>query len=57
MKADPWVDMGRSLERAGFDYMMLEDGSFIPDVHRGSTQAALASGGHPEAGPDDAGAR
>jgi len=34
VKADLYVDMARSLERAGFDYMMLEDGSFIPDVHR-----------------------
>jgi FMN-dependent oxidoreductase (nitrilotriacetate monooxygenase family) len=50
-KADPWIDMGRSLERAGFDYMMLEDGSFIPDVHRGSTQASLATGGYPKQDP------
>jgi FMN-dependent oxidoreductase (nitrilotriacetate monooxygenase family) len=50
-KADFWVDMGRSLERAGFDYMMLEDGSFIPDVHRGSTEASLATGGYPKQDP------
>jgi len=51
MKAERWVQMGVSLERAGFDYMMLEDGSFIPDVHRGSTQQALASGGNPKQDP------
>ncbi|MCW2604682.1 MAG: dibenzothiophene desulfurization enzyme [Pseudonocardiales bacterium] len=51
MKADPWVDMGRSMERAGFDYMMLEDASFIPDVHRGSMEGALASGGSPKHDP------
>lgn len=51
MKADPWVDMARSLERAGFDYMMLEDGSFVPDVHRGSMRGALASGAAPKHDP------
>ncbi|MCW2602453.1 MAG: dibenzothiophene desulfurization enzyme [Pseudonocardiales bacterium] len=50
-KAEPWIDMARSLERAGFDYMMMEDGSFIPDVHRGSMQQSLASGNLPKLDP------
>jgi FMN-dependent oxidoreductase (nitrilotriacetate monooxygenase family) len=51
MKAAPYVDMARSLERAGFDYMMLEDGSFIPDAHRGSMAGSLASGLVPKHDP------
>jgi FMN-dependent oxidoreductase (nitrilotriacetate monooxygenase family) len=50
-KADLYIDMAKSLERAGFDYMMLEDGSFIPDVHRGSMQSALAYGSLPKQDP------
>ncbi|MFT4011351.1 MAG: NtaA/DmoA family FMN-dependent monooxygenase [Nocardioidaceae bacterium] len=51
MKPARWVQMGVSLERAGFDYMMLEDGSFIPDVYQGSTKSALASGSVPKHDP------
>jgi FMN-dependent oxidoreductase (nitrilotriacetate monooxygenase family) len=36
-----YIEAGRALERAGFDYMMFEDGSFIPDVHGSSTDFAL----------------
>jgi FMN-dependent oxidoreductase (nitrilotriacetate monooxygenase family) len=39
-----YVDMARSLERAGFDYMMLEDASVIPDVYEGSLRKSLKSG-------------
>ncbi|MGF7238464.1 MAG: NtaA/DmoA family FMN-dependent monooxygenase, partial [Frankia sp.] len=39
-----FVDMATSLERAGFDYMMLEDSSVLPDVYRGSFEAALRVG-------------
>ncbi|MEV1294208.1 NtaA/DmoA family FMN-dependent monooxygenase [Pseudonocardia sp. NPDC049635] len=51
MKPQQWVNMGVSLERAGWDYMMLEDASFIPDVHGGSMQQALASGTAPKHDP------
>jgi FMN-dependent oxidoreductase (nitrilotriacetate monooxygenase family) len=51
MQAAPYVDMARSLERAGFDYMMLEDGSFIPDAHHGSMSGSLASGLVPKHDP------
>jgi FMN-dependent oxidoreductase (nitrilotriacetate monooxygenase family) len=45
-----WVDPGlyadaaRMLERAGFDYLMLEDGSFIADAHGSSMEHSLRRG-------------
>ncbi|MCW2602454.1 MAG: FMNH2-dependent monooxygenase [Pseudonocardiales bacterium] len=39
-----FIDMARSLERAGFDYMMLEDSSQIPEVYKGSREFALSRG-------------
>jgi FMN-dependent oxidoreductase (nitrilotriacetate monooxygenase family) len=33
--------MATSLERAGFDYMMLEDSSVIPDIYQGSYEFSL----------------
>ncbi|MET1043283.1 MAG: NtaA/DmoA family FMN-dependent monooxygenase [Microbacteriaceae bacterium] len=44
--ADPqlFVDMATSLERACFDYMMLEDSSVIPDVFQGTTESSLRGG-------------
>jgi FMN-dependent oxidoreductase (nitrilotriacetate monooxygenase family) len=39
-----FVDMATSLERAGFDYMMLEDSSVIPDVYNNSLEQSLKSG-------------
>jgi FMN-dependent oxidoreductase (nitrilotriacetate monooxygenase family) len=44
-KPDLFIDAARSLERAGFDYMMLEDSSAIPDVFQGSMAAPLRSAG------------
>ncbi|MDF2442296.1 MAG: hypothetical protein JWR01_499 [Subtercola sp.] len=41
MKPDLYVDMARSLERAGFDFMMFEDGSFVPDMYGSSTEYYL----------------
>ena len=38
MKPDLYVDLGRSLERAGFDYIMLEDGSFMPNSYKGTPE-------------------
>jgi FMN-dependent oxidoreductase (nitrilotriacetate monooxygenase family) len=46
-----YIDMAQALERAGFDYMMLEDGSFIPDVYEGSMRQSLASGSLPKHDP------
>jgi FMN-dependent oxidoreductase (nitrilotriacetate monooxygenase family) len=39
-----FVDMATSLERAGFDYMMLEDSSVLPDIYEGSFRQALKGG-------------
>ncbi|MCW2604683.1 MAG: FMNH2-dependent monooxygenase [Pseudonocardiales bacterium] len=44
-RPDLFIDVATSLERAGFDYMMLEDSCVIPDVFRGSMEFALKSGG------------
>jgi FMN-dependent oxidoreductase (nitrilotriacetate monooxygenase family) len=40
-----FVDMATSLERAGFDYMMLEDSLVLLDIYGGSLEHALRS--HP----------
>ena len=32
-----YVDLARSLDRACFDYMIIEDGSFVPDAFQGSS--------------------
>ncbi len=39
-----FVDMATSLERAGFDYMMLEDSSVLPDIYEGSLRHTLKVG-------------
>jgi FMN-dependent oxidoreductase (nitrilotriacetate monooxygenase family) len=39
-----FADMAASLERAGFDYMMLEDSSVVPDVYGGSMEHSLRNG-------------
>jgi FMN-dependent oxidoreductase (nitrilotriacetate monooxygenase family) len=39
-----FVDMATSLERAGFDYMMLEDSSVLPDVYGGGFEHSLKVG-------------
>jgi FMN-dependent oxidoreductase (nitrilotriacetate monooxygenase family) len=36
MREDFNVDLARALERACFDYIMIEDGSFVPDSYKGS---------------------
>jgi FMN-dependent oxidoreductase (nitrilotriacetate monooxygenase family) len=43
-KPNLFVDMATSLERAGFDYMMLEDASNIPDVYKNSLEPGLRGG-------------
>jgi FMN-dependent oxidoreductase (nitrilotriacetate monooxygenase family) len=40
-----FVDMATSLERAGFSYMMLEDSSVLPNVHRGTFESSVKNGG------------
>ncbi|MFT4011350.1 MAG: NtaA/DmoA family FMN-dependent monooxygenase [Nocardioidaceae bacterium] len=39
-----FIDIATSLERAGFDYMMLEDSLVIPDVYQGTMEHALKNG-------------
>jgi FMN-dependent oxidoreductase (nitrilotriacetate monooxygenase family) len=36
MQPDLYMDLARSLERACFDYMLIEDGSFVADSYGGS---------------------
>ncbi|MFT4084275.1 MAG: NtaA/DmoA family FMN-dependent monooxygenase [Nocardioides sp.] len=38
---DFYVDFGRSLERAGFDYMMVEDSSMVSDIYAGTYEMDL----------------
>ncbi|MCL8025752.1 NtaA/DmoA family FMN-dependent monooxygenase [Nocardioides bruguierae] len=38
---DYYIDFVRSLERAGFDYMMIEDSSMVSDAYAGSSQIDL----------------
>ncbi|OLT11908.1 FMNH2-dependent monooxygenase [Pseudonocardia sp. CNS-139] len=40
-RPDLFVDMAKGLERAGFDYMMIEDSSVLPDVYGSSFDYAL----------------
>jgi FMN-dependent oxidoreductase (nitrilotriacetate monooxygenase family) len=39
-----FIDMATSLERAGFDYMMLEDSSVVPDIYGGNLEYSLRRG-------------
>ncbi|GAA1380619.1 NtaA/DmoA family FMN-dependent monooxygenase [Pseudonocardia kongjuensis] len=41
MRPDLMVDVARSLERAGFDYVLLEDTSWVPDTFGGSSEVYL----------------
>lgn len=40
---DFFVDFARSLERAGFDYLMIEDGSFLSDAYGSSMEYSLGT--------------
>ena len=44
MKPDLYVDLARSLERAGFDYVLIEDSAMIEDTFKGSAEATLRRG-------------
>jgi len=35
---DIYLDLVRSLDRACFDYVVIEDGSFVPDAFHGSSE-------------------
>jgi len=41
MRPDIYIDRARSLERAGFDYIMFEDGLMVPDHYQGSMETYL----------------
>jgi FMN-dependent oxidoreductase (nitrilotriacetate monooxygenase family) len=41
MNGEFYVDMARSLERAGFDYMMFEDSSMVSDAYAGTSEVDL----------------
>ena len=32
------LDLARAMDRACFDYLLIEDGSFVPDAFRGSAE-------------------
>ena len=36
-----YVDQARALERAGFDFLMLEDSLMVPDMYKGNSENAL----------------
>jgi FMN-dependent oxidoreductase (nitrilotriacetate monooxygenase family) len=38
MNPDIYLDLVRALDRACFDYVVIEDGSFVPDAFRGSSE-------------------
>lgn len=44
MKPDLYVDLARSLERAGFDYILIEDTSMVEDTFGGTMEATLRHG-------------
>src|SRR5688500_17325576 len=43
--AEHLIDLVRQLERACFDYILLEDTSFVPNIFGGSEAVALKIGG------------
>ncbi len=44
MKPDLFLDMARCLERACFDYLLIEDSSYVGESYAGSTELYLKSG-------------
>ncbi len=52
MKPTFYIEMARALERACFDYLMIEDSSMINDTFRGSMEVTLArAAGAPKSDP------
>jgi FMN-dependent oxidoreductase (nitrilotriacetate monooxygenase family) len=44
MKPDLYLDLARSLERAGFDYILIEDTAMVEDSYLGSAETSLRRG-------------
>lgn len=44
MRSDLYVDLARSLERGGFDYILIEDTAMIDDTYGGSMEGSLKYG-------------
>jgi long-chain alkane monooxygenase len=44
MKPDLYIDMARSLERGGFDFLFIEDSSMVEDSYGGSMELTLKYG-------------
>jgi len=42
-KPDLFIDLAKSLERACFDYLIIEDSSYVPDAYGGNSKAYLSS--------------
>ncbi len=52
MKPNFYIEMARALERACFDYLMIEDSSMINDTYQGSMKVTLArAAGAPKSDP------
>lgn len=43
IQPDLYIDLAKALERACFDYMLIEDGSFVADAYKGSTEWYLSN--------------
>ncbi|CAN5528250.1 NtaA/DmoA family FMN-dependent monooxygenase [soil metagenome] len=41
MTGEYHISLIKQMERAGFDFIMFEDSTFVPDIYGGSTEAAL----------------
>ena len=37
------IELGRAMDQACFDYLLIEDGSFVPDAYRGSSEWHLGN--------------
>src|ERR1700712_356297 len=44
MKPDIYVDLATSMERAGFDYILIEDTAMVEDSYNGTAEASLRRG-------------
>jgi FMN-dependent oxidoreductase (nitrilotriacetate monooxygenase family) len=44
MRPDSYCDFARLLERAGFDYLIIEDSGYVPDAYRGTSEIYLRHG-------------
>jgi FMN-dependent oxidoreductase (nitrilotriacetate monooxygenase family) len=44
MRPDIYVDLATSMERAGFDYILIEDTAMVEDTYQGSAETSLRRG-------------